>query len=82
MPFHWYFANAIPRSTTVAIPFIIIGQFYKAKGRYIDYDILKIISPGILFVLLYSLLPHKELRFIFPALTLLNIGAAFGLSKM
>lgn len=40
------------------------------------------ISPAILFVGLYSFLPHKELRFIFPSLTLFNMAGAFGFAKM
>jgi len=43
---------------------------------------MEIISPALIFVGLYSFLPHKELRFIFPALTLLNLGGAIGLAKM
>lgn len=38
--------------------------------------------PGFLFVFFYSFLPHKELRFIFPALTLFNCIAASGMSKI
>jgi alpha-1,6-mannosyltransferase len=73
---------AIPKSVTLAIPFILIGLFYKTKGSFIDRDIAQILVPAVIFVGLYSILPHKELRFIFPALTYFNLAGAFGLSKM
>jgi alpha-1,6-mannosyltransferase len=81
-PFHWYFTSAIPKSITLAIPLTLIGLVYRRKQHFLDLDILTIIIPAFLFVGLYSLLPHKELRFIFPALTLFNLGGAMGLSKM
>ena len=81
-PWHWYFTAAIPKSVTVALAFIAIGLVYKTKGGLVDYFIVQIISPALIFVGLYSLLPHKELRFIFPALTLFNLSGAVGLSKM
>jgi len=37
--------------------------------------------PAVASVALYSALPHKELRFIFPALPLLNVCAACGLAR-
>lgn len=81
-PWHWYFTGAIPKSVTVALPFLLIGLFYQRRGGLVDYQVLQVISPALIFVGLYSLLPHKELRFIFPALTLFNLAGAIGLSKM
>ena len=81
-PYQWYFVNAIPKSITIAIPLILIGLVYRAKHHILDKDILIAITPAVIFVGLYSFLPHKELRFIFPALVMLNLGGAMGLAKM
>jgi len=81
-PFYWYFLIAIPKSLTACLAFILVGLVYQTKGSIVDKDIIVQISPAIIFVGLYSFLPHKELRFIFPALTLLNLGGAMGLAKM
>ena len=38
--------------------------------------------PAVLYVALYSFLPHKELRFLFPALPVLTLAAAVGLAQL
>ena len=41
-----------------------------------------LLGPAVLFVCAYSLLPHKELRFIFHAIPAFNTVAALGLSRL
>lgn len=84
-PWHWYFLHAVPKSVTCAIPFLGLGLIYKLRRPFIgllDWDILTVVSPALVFIGIFSTLPHKELRFIMPSLTLLNIAGAYGLSKM
>jgi hypothetical protein len=40
------------------------------------------LAPNIIFVTLYSILPHKELRFIFPALPMFTLAGASGLNRL
>lgn len=41
-----------------------------------DLSIAYISIPNVFYVFLYSFLPHKEIRFIFPALVIFNLTAA------
>jgi len=52
------------------------------EGVLFDKQWLQYIVPILGFVVLYSFLGHKEMRFIFPALPMLNLGAAVGMSKL
>jgi hypothetical protein len=42
----------------------------------------KILLPVIAYISLYSFLPHKELRFIFPSVAAFNICTAYALSQL
>lgn len=47
-----------------------------------DARLIPFVAPILLFLGLYSLLPHKEMRFIFPAIPMLNVAAAHGLTRL
>lgn len=81
-PWHWYFINAIPKSTTIAYPLALFAIIFKPTGRIFDSKVIELLTPAMIFVGMYSLLPHKELRFIFPALPVINVCGAIGLTKM
>jgi alpha-1,6-mannosyltransferase len=83
-PWHWYFLNAIPKSVTCAIPFLLVGLVYQRRETFgfLDRQAVDMLGPALVFVGIFSFLPHKELRFIFPSLTLFNLAGAYGLSKM
>jgi len=70
----WYFYSALPRALLGALPLAVWGVCVERRVRG---PVLVALS----FVGLYSVLPHKELRFIFPALPLLNAAAACGAAR-
>eukprot|EP00971_Amphidinium_carterae_P097939 1937851-Amphidinium_carterae.1 len=67
----WYFYSALPRALLGALPLALVGVTLERRVR----------TPALAalaFVILYSALAHKELRFLFPVLPLFNVAAAAG----
>ena len=76
-PWHWYFTSAFPRLLLNPLLLLLIPfGLTTALGP----EILDLILPCITYAALYSFLPHKETRFLFPILppvtTAIAISAA------
>ncbi|MCJ1393508.1 dolichyl-P-Man:Man(7)GlcNAc(2)-PP-dolichol alpha-1,6-mannosyltransferase [Xylographa bjoerkii] len=78
-PFHYYFTSSLPRlllnplTWQVCIPMALTTPALREKA----FDML---VPNIMFVVVYSLQPHKEWRFIIYVLPSLTAVAAMGAS--
>jgi alpha-1,6-mannosyltransferase len=89
-PWYWYFISALPKGllgTGLLIPLAfwkdrMINTPRKSIFHNMDMAIMPFLFPSLLFVGLYSILPHKEMRFIFVILPMLNVTAAKGLTYL
>jgi hypothetical protein len=59
LPIHSYFTSILPRAFIVLYPVVLFASFAVRRLRVTSVACL-------LFISLYSLLPHKELRFVLP----------------
>ncbi|KAF6207798.1 hypothetical protein GE061_016246 [Apolygus lucorum] len=75
MPFLWYWYSAIPRA-------LGFSMFLIPVGVYLDRRTVPLVAVSVLFVLLYSFLPHKELRFIMYTFPLFNTSIACACSRL
>lgn len=73
-PWHWYFTKALPKISLALMPISLMGIV-------MDKMMMRVAGPVAAFVSALSVLPHKELRFIFPAIPILNASAAVFLAK-
>jgi alpha-1,6-mannosyltransferase len=61
-PWHWYVTNALPRA--LGFPALILFAPIRWNFQVVRIFVATVVVP----VLVLSLLPHKELRFIFPSI--------------
>ncbi len=74
-PWCWYLQNALPSALLMAYPFAILGMFRSQVPK-------KIILPSLTFLSTLSYLPHKELRFMFCIIPILNLMAASSINSL
>ncbi|KAI9315695.1 hypothetical protein BX666DRAFT_1860740 [Dichotomocladium elegans] len=69
MPFYAYYVNFLPRLLLIAYPLALIS--YVTNGR-----VRRMLLPNLLYINLFSILPHKEWRFIMYTIPIWTIAAS------
>jgi alpha-1,6-mannosyltransferase len=73
-PWHWYFTSALPRLLLcpVGLPLLV----YSTAVAIIRPSSTPLLAPSLIYTAIYSILPHKETRFLFPILPSLTTCVA------
>ncbi|KAG0179922.1 dolichyl-P-Man:Man(7)GlcNAc(2)-PP-dolichol alpha-1,6-mannosyltransferase [Apophysomyces sp. BC1034] len=75
LPFHAYFVNFLPRLLLVSYPLSAIAFITDARIR-------RILTPALIYIAAFSLLPHKEWRFIIYTVPIFTAAAASVVAKV
>ena len=75
-PWHWYFTSAIPRLLLNPLTLVLLPLSLTQPATRLAS--LNLLMPNILYSILYSFLPHKETRFLFPIVPPITAAAAIG----
>jgi alpha-1,6-mannosyltransferase len=83
-PWHWYFTSALPRALLMGFPLCLLGGLLAVvkQARFLPRHAARVIIPAVAFVGMYSVLPHKELRFLLPVIPAFNLLAALTLANL
>ena len=73
-PPSWYLYSALPRALLGAMPLALAGFVLEPRVR-------APVLCSATFIALYSALPHKETRFLYPALPAFNLAAAVAVDR-
>lgn len=76
VPWQWYLVSALPRALTISY---ILAPF---AALFLDTRVRPAFVVALGYVLLYSNLGHKEVRFLFPVLPLFTLCAAAALQAL
>ena len=78
-PWHWYFTSALPRLllSPAALPLLA----YSAIDQLLRPASAPLLVPSLTYTALYSILPHKETRFLFPILPSLTTAMALAAQR-
>eukprot|EP01031_Cornospumella_fuschlensis_P025114 gene25115-30331_t len=87
----WYFYSALPKAFSVQLAWMLLGllgvKHTPSPAAWPltlqrDPRVLYYTGVALAYVLLYSFLPHKELRFLFPVLPLFSLVSAITASQL
>lgn len=81
-PWHWYLSQGLPLMLLTFLPLTILGLLAPTPPSAATTAASALKQVVLWVVCVYSLLSHKEFRFIYPIFPLLMIFTAYGLSTV
>lgn len=78
-PWHWYFSSAFPRLLLNPLLFLLIPF---GLTTALAPEILDLLFPCVTYAAMYSILPHKETRFLFPTLPPITTAIAVSAAQL
>ncbi|TPX51051.1 hypothetical protein SeLEV6574_g00519 [Synchytrium endobioticum] len=77
-PFWTYWSKYIPKLAPIGLPLAIIAIV--CSDEKVRSGVLRYLAPAIIYTAIYSIVPHKEWRFIIYTVPLINLAASIGIT--